>query len=150
MDTNRFPDADPSKVVSQLGESMAQTAESQRALFQDMTHFAKEESLRFMNLRLERNGSALDKLQNCHGLPGLLGVQQEWLRDFVQDYMSQNMRLAGAFRGVAQNVVVSAAQSASQTVDRMQQEASEVAQQAGEQMNQAVETVDNYVQQTQH
>ena len=150
MDTDRFPDADSPKAVSQLSESVAQTAESQRALFQDMTHFAKEESLRFMNLRLERNGAALDKLQNCQGLPGLLGVQQEWLRDLVQDYMSQNMRLAGAFRGVAQNVVASAAETASQTVDRIQQEAGEMAEQAGEQMNQTAETVENYVQETQH
>ena len=150
MDTDRFPGADPSKTVSQLGESMAQTAENQRALFQDMTHFAKEESLRFMNLRLERNGDALDKLQNCQGLPGLLGVQQEWLRDLVQDYMSQNMRLTGAFRGVAQNVVASAAETASQTVDRMQQEAGEIAEQAGEQMSQAAETVEGYIQETQH
>lgn len=150
MDTNRLPDADPSKTVSQLGESMAQAAENQRALFQDMTHFAKDESLRFMNLRLERNGNALDKLQNCQGLPGLLGVQQEWLRDFMQDYMSQNMRLAGALRGMAQNVVASAAETASQTVDRMQQDASELAQQAGEQMNQAAEQVETYVQETQH
>jgi hypothetical protein len=150
MDTDRFPDADSPKAVSQLSESVAQTAESQRALFQDMTHFAKEESLRFINLRLERNGAALDKLQNCRGLPGLLGVQQEWLRDLVQDYMSQNMRLAGAFRGVAQNVVASAAETASQTVDRMQQEAGEMAEQAGEQMNRAAETVENYVQETQH
>ena len=150
MDTDRFPDADSPKAVSQLSESVAQTAESQRALFQDITHFAKEESLRFMNLRLERNGAALDKLQNCRGLPGLLGVQQEWLRDLVQDYMSQNMRLAGAFRGVAQNVVASAAETASQTVDRMQQEAGEMAEQTGEQMNRAAETVENYVQETQH
>ena len=150
MNTDRFPDADSPKAVSQLSESVAQTAESQRALFQDMTHFAKEESLRFMNLRLERNGTALDKLQNCRGLPGLLGVQQEWLRDLVQDYMSQNMRLAGAFRGVAQNVVASAAQTASQTVDHMQQEAGEMAEQAGEQMHQAAETVETYVQETQH
>jgi hypothetical protein len=150
MDTDRFPETDPPKAVSQLGESMAQTAESQRALFQGMTHFAKEESLRFMNLRLEHNGAALEKLQNCRGLPGLLGVQQEWLRDLVQDYMSQNMRLAGAFRGVAQNVVASAAETASQTVDRMQQEAGEMAEQVGEQMNQAAETAENYVQETQH
>jgi hypothetical protein len=150
MDTDRFPDADSPKAVSQFSESMAQTAESQRALVQDMTHFAKEESLRFMNLRLERNGAALDKLQNCRGLPGLLGVQQEWLRDLVQDYMSQNMRLAGAFRGVAQNVVASAAETASQTVDRMQQEAGEMAEQASEQMNRAAETVENDVQETQH
>lgn len=149
MDNTPLSDT-PANAVSQLGESLAQTAQSQHALLQDMTHFAKEESLRFMNLRLERNGSALDKLQHCQGLPGLLGVQQEWLRDLVQDYMSQNMRLAGAFRGMAQNVVVSAAQTASQTVDQMQQDAGEAVEQAGQQMEQMAQTVDDYVQQTQH
>jgi hypothetical protein len=148
MDNARF--SDPAKAVSHLGESLAQTAESQRALLQDMTHFAKEEGLRFMNLRLERNGSALDKLQNCHGLPGLMGVQQEWLRDWMQDYMSQNMRLAGAFRSLTQNMVSSAAHTASQTMDRMQQDAAEVAQQAGQQMNQMAQTVESYTQETQH
>lgn len=150
MDNHGFPDTDPSKAFSQLGENIAQTAESQRALFQEMTHFAKEEGVRFLNLRLERNGSALDKLQHCQGLPGLLGVQQEWLRDFVQDYMSQSMRLAGTFRGLTQNVVASAAQTASQTVDQMQQDTNEMVEQTGEQMNEAAQTVDDYVQQTQH
>ena len=148
MDSARF--SDPAKAVSQLGESLAQTTERQRALFQDMTNFAKEESLPFMNLRLERNGSALDKLQNCHGLPGLVGVQQEWLRDLMQDYMSQNMRMAGAFRGLTQNVVVSVSQTASQAVDQMQQNANEMVEQAGQQMNQAAQQVETYVQETQH
>src|SRR5579872_6377850 len=70
----------PAKAVSQLSESMAQTVESQRALIQEMTLFAREEGIRFVNLRLERNGHALDKLQSCQGIPGLIGVQQEWLR----------------------------------------------------------------------
>lgn len=150
MDDHGFLNTDPSKAVSQLGENIAQTVESQRALLQEMTHFAKEEGLRFMNLRLERNGSALYKLQHCQGLPGLLGVQQEWLRDLVQDYMSQNMRLAGAFRGLTQNVVTSAAQTASQTVDQMHQDANEMVEQAGQQINQAAQVADDYVQQTQH
>src|SRR5260221_10459892 len=82
-DTPNSPD--PAQAISQLGESLsqtlAQTTESQRALAKEMTGFAKDESLRFVNLRLERNGAALDKLQHCAGLPGLIGAQQEWLRD---------------------------------------------------------------------
>jgi hypothetical protein len=70
-----------------------------------MTGFAKDESLRFVNLRLERNGVALDKLQHCAGLPGLIGVQQEWLRNLLQDYTSQNMRMLGAWRGLTKNLV---------------------------------------------
>jgi hypothetical protein len=143
-------DNGPAKAVSQLSESMAQTAESHRALIQEMTQFAKDESLRFINLRLERNGQALDKLQHCSGIPGLLGVQQEWLRDFVQDYMGHNMRIATALRGLTQNVMTCASEQAAKNMDRTQQAASDMAHQVNEQMGHIAQDVNNYAQQTQH
>jgi hypothetical protein len=118
------------RTVSQLGQNMAQTAESSRALVEEMTLFAKDESLRFVSLRLERNGAVLDKLQTCQGIPGLIGVQQEWLRDLLQDYTGQSMRLMGAMRGLTKNVMETAAEKAADGVDRMQQQASDVMHQA--------------------
>ena len=118
--------------ISQLSESLTQAAESHRVLVQDMAEFSKDESLRFANLRLARNGALLDKLQTCAGLPGLIGVQQEWLRDFVQDYTGQNLRFAGAFRGLTRNVVASAVEAGSDIAERVQQETSETVHQAAE------------------
>ena len=138
--------SEPTKAVSQLSESMAHTAESHRALIQEMTVFAKDEGLRFVNLRLERNGQAMDKLQNCHGIPGLIGVQQEWLRDFVQDYMGQNMRLAGALRGLTQNVMA----CASENLDHAQHIANDLAQETNQQMSHIADEVNTYVQQPVH
>ena len=138
--------SEPTKAVSQLSESMAHTAESHRALIQEMTIFAKDEGLRFVNLRLERNGQAMDKLQSCHGIPGLIGVQQEWLRDFVQDYMGQNMRLAGALRGLTQNVMA----CASENLDNAQHIANEMAQETNQQMSHIADEVNTYVQQPVH
>jgi hypothetical protein len=138
------------KAVTQLGESLAQTAQSHRALFQEMTVFAKDESLRFANLRLERNGTALDKLQHCQGVPGLFGVQQEWLRDLMQDYIDQQMRLAGALRGLTQNAMASATEAASDNIDRMQQGAAEMVHQAGEQVNQMAQDTNHYAQEPVH
>lgn len=145
------------ETVSQLGQSLAQTAESGRALAQEIAHFAKDESLRFVNLRLERNGAALDRLQNCQGIPGLIGVQQEWLRDLLQDYTSQSMRWMGAWRGLTRNVMETAAENTAETIDRVQDDAGEAIQQAGdavdqagEQMNQMVQDTNNYIQETQH
>jgi hypothetical protein len=138
---------DPTQAISQLGETMAQTAESHRILAQEMTTFAKDESLRFMNLRLERNGHALDKLQNCVGLPGLIGVQQEWLRNLVQDYTSQSMRLMGAMRGVTKNVMTSAVETASENIDRMQQDAGEAMNRTSEAVHRAQEMGYQAVQQ---
>ena len=137
----------PAKAVSQLSASMAQTAESHRALIQEMTQFAKDEGLRFINLRLERNGEALEKMQNAHGIPGILGVQQEWLRDFMQDYMSHNMRVAGALRGLTQNVMACASEHVSENIDRAQHQATDMAHQANEQMGHVAQDVNNnYVQ----
>ena len=140
----------PAKAVSQLSESMTQTAESHRALVQEMTLFAKDEGLRFVNLRLERNGQALEKLQSCHGIPGLIGVQQEWLRDFVQDYIGQNMRLAGALRGLTQNVMACASEQAAENMDHAQHVASDMVHQANEQMGHMAQDVNTYVQEPIH
>ncbi len=92
-----MPDAiDADAAISQISDGLARAAESQRQLVQQMAGFARTEAARFANLRLERNGDVLEKIQNCHGLPGLIGVQQEWLRAFVEDYLGQQMRLAGS------------------------------------------------------
>ena len=115
-----------------------------------MTIFVRDEGLRFTNRRLERNGEAMEKMQNCQGLPGLIGVQQEWLRGFVEDYLAQQMRLAGAFRSIAHNVVVSAAETASENIDRMQQDGQQVVEASGQQMEQMAQDTNNFVQQTQH
>lgn len=149
------PDAD--QAVSQLSQSLTQAAEGQRLLAQEMSIFAKDEGLRFANLRLERNGSTLDKLQNCHGIPGLIGVQQEWVRDFLQDYTSQSMRVMGAMRGFAKNVMESAAENASDNIERMKSQAkdvmghtSAVMEKAADQMSHAAQDSSGFMQETHH
>ena len=138
----------PDQAVSQLSQSMVQTAEKHRLLAQEMTVFAKDEGLRFVNLRLERNGAAMDKLQNCQGIPGLIGVQQEWLRDLLQDYASQSMRMMTALRGFTKNMIETAAENASESAEQMQHQASDVMNQAGDVMQQTGEQVSHMVQDT--
>jgi hypothetical protein len=154
-DAQHQPDAE--QTVSQLSRSLSQAAESHRQLAQEMTVLAKDEGLRFANLRLERNGSTLDKLQNCHGIPGLIGVQQEWVRDFLQDYASQSMRMMGAMRGFAKNVMESAAENASDNFERMQSQAKDVMghtsaimEKAADQMGHAAQDNNAFLQETQH
>jgi hypothetical protein len=152
-DTQTEPDhgdSGPAKAVSQLSESMAQTAESHRALIQEMGLFAKDEGLRFASLRLERNGQAMDKLQNCQGVPGLMSVQREWLRDFVQDYIGQNMRMAGALRGLTQKAMVCASEQVAENVDRAQSAARDMAHEAGQQISQMAHDGNRDAQQIQH
>jgi len=151
------PHSDADHAVSQLSQSMAQAAESQRLLAQEMSGFAKDESLRFANLRLERNGSTLDKLQHCQGIPGLIGVQQEWLRDLVQDYTSQSMRVMTAMRGFTKHAMESAAENASDNIERMKSQAQDVMghtsaamEKTADQMTQMAQDGSNFVQETQH
>jgi ElaB/YqjD/DUF883 family membrane-anchored ribosome-binding protein len=151
------PHADADQVVSHLSQSMTQAGESHRQLAQDVSVFAKDEGLRFANLRLERNGSTLEKLQNCHGIPGLIGVQQEWLRDFLQDYTSQSMRVMGALRGFTKNMMESAAENASDNIERMKTQAqdamdrtSAAVDKAAEQMRHVAQEGSNFLQETQH
>jgi hypothetical protein len=127
---------------------MVQAAEKHRLLAQEMTVFAKDEGLRFVNLRLERNGAAMDKLQSCQGIPGLIGVQQEWLRDLLQDYASQSMRMMTALRGFTKNMMETTAETASENVEQMQHQASDAMHQAGEAMQQSGEQVSHMVQDT--
>jgi ElaB/YqjD/DUF883 family membrane-anchored ribosome-binding protein len=134
--------------ISQLGDYVSQAAESQRQLFQEMTSFARDETSRFANLRLERNGQVLEKMQTCQGLPGLIGVQQEWLRTFFEDYLGQQMRFASAFRGLAQEVVTTANETASETIDRMQRDGQEIVDTAGQQLNQMAQDAGNQMDQT--
>jgi len=75
-------------------------------------------------------------------------VQQEWLRDLLQDYTSQSMRLMGAMRGLTKNAMASAVETASENIDRMQQEAGDAMNRASDAMNQAGEQASHMVQQT--
>jgi hypothetical protein len=134
-------EAGPTRAVSQLTESLAQAAQNQRALLQEMTSFAKDESVRFFNLRLERNEAALEKMQHCVGLPGLIGVQQEWLRDFVQDFIGQNMRLAGALRGAGHDAMATATDAAQHNIDQGQ----DMAHQAGQQFHDMTADAHNHL-----
>jgi hypothetical protein len=138
-------EAGPARAVSQLTESLTQAAQNQRALLQEMTSFAKDESVRFFHLRLERNEAALEKMQHCVGLPGLIGVQQEWLRDFVQDFIGQNMRLAGALRGAGHDAMATATEAAEHNLDRMQEGAQDMAHQAGQQFHDMTADAHNHL-----
>lgn len=144
----------PARAVSQFNDALTQAGESQRALFQEIGSFTREESRRFANLRLERNGALLDKLSNAQGVSGLFAAQQEWLRDFISDYAQQGQRAAGAWREFAHTVAASAAEAAGETVDRVHAHANETVRQTAEAIDDAETRVnaaaEGFVQQTEY
>ena len=146
MDTTTATETGPAKAVSDFSEQLAQTAHSQRALVAEITSFAKDETKRFFNLRMDRTSTALEKLQSCQGLSGLIGVQQEWLRDLMQDYADLTQRNASALRGITQTVVAQASTAASETVDRMHAQAQDNLHQGAQMMAEAQDRIDDTIQ----
>jgi len=140
----------PAEAVSRFNAALAQAGESQRSLLRELTQFARDESLRFANLRLERNGALIDKLSSSQGMGGLIAAQQEWLRDLIGDYTAQNMRVAGAMRGVAGTVVAQAADAASHTMEQARASAEAAMHQTSQAMDQAIDQSQDTMQTAMH
>lgn len=140
----------PAEAVSRFNAALAQAGESQRSLMREMTQFARDESLRFTNLRLERTGALIDKLSNSQGVGGLIAAQQEWLRDLIADYAAQNQRVAGALRGVAETMVAQAADAASHTMEQARANAESAMHQTGQAMDQAIDQGQETMQTAMH
>lgn len=74
-----------------------------RVIFQKMMHAMHEESLRFVNRRLEHAGRAIESSRDCQGVTGLIAVQQEFLMDMARDYAEQTRRFADLVRELAED-----------------------------------------------
>lgn len=135
MDLNS--ETGPAKAFSRFNAAVAQAGESQRALLQEIGQFTRDESLRFVTLRLERAGTLMDKLATGQGVGGLIAAQQEWLRDLIADYAAHNTRMAGAMRDIAHTMTAQAVEAAGATMTHMQQQADEAMHQTADAMEHA-------------
>src|SRR5262249_46137621 len=84
-----------------LNESFVNMWEHNRSLLERMMLAMQEESLRFVNLRLEHTSKAIRNARDCHGLTGLVGVQHEWLVDIARDYAEESRRFGEVMRDIA-------------------------------------------------
>ena len=113
-----------------FNQSLGKALDYNRALIEDTTQFAVNESRNFINLRLERAHQALAQLESCNGIAGLAGVQQAWMRDFMQDYADQGVRYAQAFQGAARNSVAAVIAAQAPLAKKVQDVAHDMAQDA--------------------
>lgn len=81
----------------------AKVMDQNRLIFQKMLHAMQEESLRFVNRRLEHTSHAIESSRDCQGLSGLMAVQQEFLMDLARDYADQTRRFADLVRELAED-----------------------------------------------
>src|SRR5258708_7206925 len=68
-----------SDTFSTLNGSIAKMIDWNRSLMEKTLRQTQEESLRFINRRLERNVKALESLRDSQGLSGIIAAEQDWL-----------------------------------------------------------------------
>src|SRR5258706_15051067 len=90
-----------SDTFSTLNGSFAKMLDWNRTFVEKTLRTTQEESLRFINRRLERNARTLESLRNSQGLSGLIAAEQDWLVSAARDYVEGTETLSGIFLELA-------------------------------------------------
>jgi hypothetical protein len=101
-----------------FGGPMARLMDQNWSVFQKMMHVMREESLEFVNRRLEQTNHAFESTRGCDGISDLLAVQQEWIVNFARDYAEQTKRFAELMRDVAENGTTNLSHASSEVAER--------------------------------
>lgn len=136
----------PDELATHLSQSFEKTLEQNRKLAAEVARFTRDETTRFVHLRLGRTGEAFSHFQGKDGVPALVQVQQAWLRDLVKDYTDQSLRYAGLVRTLATNLTAAARETGQQMVADSREIARETQhdlQEAGAAAAHAAETATN-------
>jgi Phasin protein len=75
-----------------VNNSMVKALEQNRVITQNLFKAMQEESLRFMNTRLEHTSRTFEKSRECQGIPQLITLQHDWLMDIARAYAELNKR----------------------------------------------------------
>jgi len=105
-----------------FGSPMARAMEQNRAIFQKMVQAVQEESLKFVNRRLEHTSQAIESSRDFQGLAGLMAVQQGWMLDFARDYADQTKRFADLMRELAEDGTANLSEASSAIVESTEAE----------------------------
>ena len=108
-----------------FGGPMARMMDQNWSMFQKMMHLMREESLHFVNRRLEQTSHALESSRDCEGLTDLIAIQQEWMVSFARDYAEQTKRMAEVMRELAEDGTSQFTQAASEVGERSRSAAAE-------------------------
>jgi hypothetical protein len=69
-----------------------------RAVAQTLMRAMHDESMRFVNTRMEHTARAIERGRDCQGLSALITLQQEWLLEVARDYAELNRRLGNVLQ----------------------------------------------------
>ena len=90
--------------VQQLSHSLERALEHNRAMLEEMARFAKDESLRLAHRHLDHADHAMAHFHGHRDFGGLIGAQQEWVKQTMQEYATLGLRYAEMFQAMTQRV----------------------------------------------
>jgi hypothetical protein len=129
-----MPDIERSESLNHLSQSLEKTLIQNRSLFEDMTRFTKDESLRLAHAQLDHANQAFSHFRERRDLSGLIGAQQEWIRQTMHEYAGLSLRYAEMFHTLAKHVQ----SHVKHTVSDLQHQTEEMAEDLGQMQNDAV------------
>ena len=112
---------------STLNGSFVRMLDWNRSMFEKTWRATHEESLRFINRRLEHNARTLQSLRDSQGVSGLFAAEQDWLVDAARDYVETGEKLRGRLLELATSGVQEAAEQGRATSESFRAAATEVA-----------------------
>lgn len=81
-----------------LTQSLEKMLDRNRTKWSEMARFTESESLRLVELQLDHVGHAFAQFNDRPDFSGLLDAQHQWFKEVMQDYVTQSLRYAMAFR----------------------------------------------------
>src|ERR1700678_219257 len=84
--------------LTTVNNSLMKALEQNRVITQNLVKSMQEESLRFMNTRLEHTSRSFEKSRECQGIGQLITLQHDWLMDVARDYAELNKRFGEVLR----------------------------------------------------
>lgn len=98
-----------------------------RSLVEKTLRVTQEESLRFINRRLERNARILENLREKESLTELIAAEQDWLADAARDYMETSEKLRGRLFELATSGIKEASEQGQSAAETFRGATAEVA-----------------------
>jgi 4-alpha-glucanotransferase len=113
-----------------MNNSLMKAMDQNRMIAQNLMRAVQEESLRFMNQRLEHTSRAFERSRECEGFSQFLNLQHDWLMEFARDYAEFNKRFSDVWHEATEQSVERASDmvaDASRASQKMESESNRVA-----------------------
>lgn len=94
--------------LAAVSNSMIKAIDQNRVIAQNFLRAMQEESLRFMNARIEHTSQTFERSRECQGISAFIALQHDWLMEMAHDYAELNKRCGDLFSGITEQTVETA------------------------------------------